>query len=53
MADSAVEEIVVTAKRRASGAQTVARSLSVLGSDSVGLAVGNTHIQEALARVPV
>ena len=52
MAESTVAEIVVTAKRRASGAEAVARSLSVLASGSIGLAVGDTHIQEALARVP-
>ena len=51
-AGSAIEEIVVTAQRRASSAQTVARSLSVLGSDSISLTMGDSHIQEGLARVP-
>ncbi len=51
-ADTVVEEIVVTAQRRASSAQTVARSLSALNLERLGGLLGQTHMQEALARVP-
>ncbi len=51
-ASADVEEIVVTARRRASNAGTVARSLSVLDLERLGGLPGQTHVQEALARVP-
>ena len=47
-----VEEIVVTARRRPSDAQSVGRSLSVLDLERLGGLPGQTHVQEALVRVP-
>ncbi|MCY3941319.1 MAG: TonB-dependent receptor [Gammaproteobacteria bacterium] len=47
-----VEEIVVTARRRPSDARTVDRSLSVLDLERLGGLPGQTHVQEALVRVP-
>ena len=51
-ASADVEEIVVTARRRPSDAQSVARSLSVLDLERLGGLPGQTHVQEALTRVP-
>ena len=51
-ADAGIEEIVVTARRRATGAQGVGRSLSVLDLERLGGLPGQTHVQEALVRVP-
>lgn len=51
-ASADVEEIVVTARRRPSDAQGVGRSLSVLDLERLGGLPGQTHVQEALARVP-
>jgi len=51
-ASADVEEIVVTARRRPSDAQSVGRSLSVLDIERLGGLPGQTHVQEALARVP-
>ncbi len=47
-----LEEIVVTARRRATAAHSVARSLTVLGLENAGWLLGQTHVQEVLARVP-
>ena len=47
-----VEEIVVTARRRPSDARSVSRSLSVLDLERLGGLPGQTHVQEALVRVP-
>ena len=49
---SALEEIVVTATRRATAARDVARSVSILGAEDTGWSLGHTHVQEALARAP-
>ena len=46
-----IEEIVVTARRRAGDAQGVGRSLSVLDLERLGGLPGQTHVQEALVRV--
>ncbi|MDE0129275.1 MAG: TonB-dependent receptor [Gammaproteobacteria bacterium] len=51
-ASADVEEIVVTARRRPSDARSVGRSLSVLDLERLGGLPGQTHVQEALARVP-
>ena len=51
-ADAGIEEIVVTARRRATGAQGVGRSLSVLDLERLRGLPGQTHVQEALVRVP-
>ncbi|MDE0245319.1 MAG: TonB-dependent receptor [Gammaproteobacteria bacterium] len=51
-ASADVEEIVVTARRRPSDAQSVGRSLSVLDLERLGGLPGQTHVQEALVRVP-
>lgn len=51
-ASADVEEIVVTARRRPSAAQSVGRSLSVLDLKSLGGLPGQTHMQEALVRAP-
>ncbi|MXW73076.1 MAG: TonB-dependent receptor [Chromatiales bacterium] len=51
-ASADLEEIVVTARRRPSDAQRVGRSLSVLDLESLGGLPGQTHVQEALVRVP-
>ncbi len=51
-ADGALQEIVVTARRRATPAREFAGSLSVLASESAGWALGATHPQEVLARAP-
>ena len=51
-ADAGIEEIVVTARRRAGDAQEVGRSLSVLDLERLGGLPGQTHVQEALVRVP-
>lgn len=50
-ASEQVEEIVVTARRRAGDAQAVGRSLSVVALDRPGGTPGQTHVQEALVRV--
>ena len=47
-----LEEIVVTAQRRASELASVARSLSAIGPETLGGKLGQTHVQEVLARVP-
>ncbi len=49
---AALEEIVVTARRRATAARSVARSLTALGLEDAGPFLGQTHVQEVLARVP-
>lgn len=51
-ASEQVEEIVVTARRRADDARAVGRSLSVVALDRLGGTPGQTHVQEALVRVP-
>ena len=51
-ADADIEEIAVTARRRAGDAQGVGRSLSVLDIERLGGLPGQTHVQEALVRVP-
>ena len=51
-ASADVEEIVVTARRRPSDARSVGRSLSVLDLERLGGLPGQTHVQEALTRVP-
>lgn len=51
-ANADMEEIVVTARRRASDARAVDRSLSVLDLERLGGLPGQTHVQEALLRVP-
>ena len=51
-ASADIEEIVVTARRRPSDARSVGRSLSVLDLERLGGLPGQTHVQEALARVP-
>ena len=51
-ANDEFEEIVVTARRRASDAQAVNRSISVLDLERLGGLPGQTHVQEALVRVP-
>ena len=51
-AGAEMDEIVVTARRRPSDARTVDRSLSVLDLERLGGLPGQTHVQEALARVP-
>ena len=48
----AFEEVVVTARRRSTDARVVARSLTALGPEQIGMFLGQTHAQEALARVP-
>ena len=47
-----LEEIVVTAQRRSSELVGVARSLSVIGSQTLHGGLGQTHVQEVLIRVP-
>ena len=47
-----LEEIVVTAQRRSSDPDDVARSLSVIGAETLGAGLGQTHVQEVLARAP-
>ena len=51
-ASANIEEIVVTAQRRASAAQALDRSLSVLDLERLGGLPGQIHVQEALARLP-
>ena len=51
-APQALEEIVVTARRRTTDAREIARSLTALGSENTGWNLGQTHVQEVLARVP-
>ena len=51
-APEALEEIVVSARRRATDAREIARSLTALGPDNTGWNLGQTHVQEVLARVP-
>lgn len=48
----ALEEIVVTAGRRAVDIRNVARSLTALGPEDAGWFLGQTHAQEVLARAP-
>ena len=47
-----LEEIVVTAQRRSSDPDDLARSLSVIGAETLEAGLGQTHVQEVLARAP-
>jgi len=47
-----LEEVVVTVRRRTTDAGAVARSLTALGPEDTGWALGQTHAQEVLARAP-
>ncbi len=47
-----LEEIVVTARRRPTATRNIARSLTALGSEHSGWNLGQTHVQEVLARAP-